>query len=171
MNATERRTKRRYAHELYPHGEEFETRTLDVEVPYLYARAIGMDVGGTGWFKAPKQEAGDRMRSMIDSFHIALMADAMHQGLTGQDAWCWAEHRMDGSGEWVYQRAVHYGVKPELIKSYPCGPKPGHHDHYGPKDGRGWRDVTRAPGAEDDCPDCTEPVDSDGRHITGTVSA
>jgi hypothetical protein len=30
----ERRTKRRYAHELYPHGEEGGTRSLEVEVPY-----------------------------------------------------------------------------------------------------------------------------------------
>ena len=29
---TERRTKRRYAHELYPHAEEGETRPLEVEV-------------------------------------------------------------------------------------------------------------------------------------------
>ena len=35
-----RRTIRRYAHEIYPHGNEGETRDLAVEVPYLYARAI-----------------------------------------------------------------------------------------------------------------------------------
>ena len=32
------RTKRRYAHELYPHAGEYEVRPLAVEVPYLYAQ-------------------------------------------------------------------------------------------------------------------------------------
>ena len=41
---SERRTIRRYAHEMYPHAEEGETRALAVEVPYLYARAVGLDV-------------------------------------------------------------------------------------------------------------------------------
>ena len=39
--APTRRTKRRYAHELFPHPDECEVRPLAVEVPYLYARAIG----------------------------------------------------------------------------------------------------------------------------------
>ena len=46
---SERRTIRRYAHEMYPHAEEGETRALAVEVPYLYAKAVGLDVWGTGW--------------------------------------------------------------------------------------------------------------------------
>ena len=46
---TERRTKRRYAHELYPHAAEGDIRPLDVEVPYRIARAVGFDVQGTGW--------------------------------------------------------------------------------------------------------------------------
>lgn len=33
-------TKRKYAHELYPHPAEGEVRPLAVEVPYLYARAV-----------------------------------------------------------------------------------------------------------------------------------
>lgn len=70
-----RRTKRRYAHELYPHGEEFGVRPLETEVPYLYARAIGADVRGTGWFAATMPESGDRMHIMIDAHQIALMAD------------------------------------------------------------------------------------------------
>lgn len=156
--STNRRTKRRYAHELYPHGEEFETRPLEVEVPYLYARAIGMEVTSTGWFGAISKETGDRTMHLLNARQIALMADAILQGLTGQEAWAWAERRMDESGELVYERAMHYGVDTELIKPYACGPKPDHHDHYGPKDARGWCVVTRAPGAEDDCPDCTEPI-------------
>jgi hypothetical protein len=158
----QRRTKRRYAHELYPHGEEFETRSLEVEVPYLYARAIGMDVTGTGWFAHVNHESGDRTMHMINARQTALMADAMLQGLTGNDAWFWADQRMDESGEWVYERAEHYGVKPALIKPYACGPKPDHHDHYGPEQVDGWCTVTRVTGTEDDCADCTEPIEASG---------
>ena len=43
------RTKRRYAHELYPHADDFERRPLETEVPYLYARAHGIDIYGTGY--------------------------------------------------------------------------------------------------------------------------
>ena len=82
---TSRRTKRRYAHELYPHAEEWETRALEVEVPYLYSRAIGFDVGGTGWFsKAEPTEMATRTHHLLDARLIALMADAMLQGLAGR---------------------------------------------------------------------------------------
>lgn len=158
QNDTTRRTKRRYAHELYPHAEEWEVRLLEVEVPYLYARAIGFDVRGTGWFDAEPKESGARTHHMIDNHRIALMADAIHQGLTGQAAWEWADSRMTDDGEWVYERAVHYGVDPDAIKPYRCGPTPGHHDHHSAPDAWGWRTVTRVPGAEEDCEECTEPV-------------
>ena len=52
MTATDpdrRRTIRRYAHEIYPHAALDEIRPLAAEVPYLYARAIGLEVVGTGW--------------------------------------------------------------------------------------------------------------------------
>ena len=120
----QRRTKRRYAHELYPHGDEFEVRPLEVDVPYLYARAIGFDVWGTGWFKAEPELRGARTGSLLDARHIALMADAMHQGLTGQEAWEWIETRMtDESGELIGERAMHYGIEADKIKPYPCGPR------------------------------------------------
>lgn len=55
---TDRRTKRRYAHELYPH-EEGTIRPLEVEVPYLYARALGLEIGGTSWLTVePRSIAG-----------------------------------------------------------------------------------------------------------------
>lgn len=153
-----RRTKRRYAHELYPHAEDmWESRLLEVEVPYLYARAIGFDVQGTGWFDAEHPERGARTHHMIDNQRTALMADAMHQGLTGQAAWEWADSRMTDDGEWVYERAVHYGIDPDAIKPYRCGPTPDHHEHSTPS-GNGWSTITRAPGTEDDCEECTEPA-------------
>lgn len=158
MTTTERRTKRRYAHELHPHGEEFEIRPLAVEVPYLYARAIGFEVRGTSWFDSVSETTGARTTQMLDARSIALMADAMHQGLAGQEAWEWAESRMDESGEWIYERAKHYGVEIDRIKPYPCGPEPDHHDHDGPADARGWRLVTRVQGKESECEECTEPV-------------
>lgn len=153
-----RRTKRRYAHEIFPHADEWETRLLEVEVPYLYARAIGFDVRGTGWFARVQPESNNRTMEMINAHQIALMADAMHQGLTGQAAWEWASERMTDDGEWIYERAMHYGIDPDAIKPYPCGPKPNHHDHLGPRGAGGSCIVTRAPGAEDDCEECTEPA-------------
>ena len=155
-----RRTKRRYAHELYPHAGEWETRPLEVEVPYLYARAIGMDVWGTGWFEAEPKDAGARTQHLVNARQVALMGDAMLQGLAGQAAWEWADTRMTDDGECVYERAMHYGVDPGQIKPYPCGPVPGHHEHLSPEV-NGYRTVTRVPGAEEDCEECTEPVESE----------
>ena len=155
---TARRTKRRYAHELYPHADEWETRELATEVPYLYARAIGFDVWGTGWFDNPRRDGAERMNQLLDQRRIALLADALHQGKTGQEAWAWADTRMDESGEWIYQQAVHYGVDPDRIKPYECGPEPDHHDHHSAPDSRGWRTVTRVDGKESECEECTEPT-------------
>lgn len=154
-----RRTKRRYAHELYPHAEEFEVRPLTVEVPYLYAMAVGFDVQGTGWFDVePPRIAGDRTMYLIKSRELALLADALLQGLTGDEAWSWAGERMDYEGEWVWDRATHYGIDIDTIKPYPCGPEPDHHDHLGEPDSRGWKVVTRVAGTEADCEECTEVV-------------
>jgi len=151
------RTKRRYAHELYPHADEYETRPLAVEVPYLYARFVGFDVYDTGWFAADPAETGPRIERLIDAARIALLADALHQGMTGDAAWKWADERIGDGNEIAWERAEHYGVPTRDIKPYPCGPTPADHRHYGPPDARGWRTVAFAPGPEDDCPDCTEP--------------
>lgn len=156
-----RRTKRRYAHELYPHGEEYETRTLKVEVPYLYARMIGLEVRGTGWFDMREGDAarlsGEHMNVLIASRHVAMLADALHQGLAGDEAWAWADRGLwDYDGDISYERAHHYGVPIDQIKPYPCGPEPDHHDHHDEPDAYGWRTVHRIEGKESDCPDCTE---------------
>lgn len=159
---TERRTKRRYAHELYPHADECEVRPLAIEVPYLYARAIGFEVEGTGWFDHPGREAQDRTHHLIDARQIAFQADAMLQGLPSEEAWKWAAERAcDESGEWAYERAAHYGVPCDDIKPYPCGPERDHHDHLGEPDARGSRIVTRAAGPESECLECTEPIEHD----------
>lgn len=165
---TETRTKRRYAHELYPHPDEWEVRPLAVDVPYLYAQAIGFEPGGTGWFEllgegtTPEQHrlAGDRTMALLRQRHLALIADTLHQGLTGDEAWKWAEERAaEESGEWIVERCEVYGVDYNAIKPYPCGPEPDHHDHYGPPDSRGWRQVFRTVGKESECPDCTETIE------------
>jgi hypothetical protein len=159
----ERRTIRRYAHELYPHPDESETRPLSVEVPYLYARFVGLEVWGTSWFDVePRMLAGSRTHHMIDAARVALLADALAQGLTGDEAWAWASERVTDDMECVYDRAVGYGVPIDRVKPYPCGGEPDHHDHHGePDDVRGWRVVTRVDGPESECPDCTEPVDTE----------
>ena len=157
-------TKRKYAHKFYPHGGEYEVRPLAIEVPYLYARAIGLRLTGTGWFDAPwrdnewaREASTTRTVLLIEADSKALLADALLQGLSGDEAWEWASSRYDDEGSWVYQRALHYGVDPLAIKPYPCGPEPDHHDHYGEADAHGWRNVLRAEGKESECADCCEP--------------
>lgn len=159
MTDETRRTKRRYAHELFPHPEEFEVRPLSVDVPYLYARMVGLDVWGTGWFDGEDRRlAGDRVNQFIAAVRIALTADALAQGMTGDEAWKWVNERIGDDNEIAYDRARHYGVDLDLIKPYPCGPEPQEHDHHGDPDARGWRTVTRVAGPESECDECTELV-------------
>lgn len=155
---SERRTKRRYAHELYPHSDEWETRPLDAEVPYRIARAIGFDPHGTGWFDAEPRMTGERTMQMINETRIALLAVALHKGMTGDEAWTWADESVHEEMFRLYESAPEYGVDPDLIKPYPCGPEPEHHDHLGIRDARGYATVTRVAGKESECPECTEPV-------------
>jgi hypothetical protein len=161
------RTIRRYAHELYPHADEWQTRPLSVEVPYLYAQAIGLNVWGTGWADdrsdAGKAAAIDRHIQLGAARHMALLADAILQGLTGDEAWAWADQRAwDETGEWAYVRAVHHGVPVAQIKPYPCGPEPDSHYHMastGDVTGEGRMTVVEC--RESDCPKCTEPTPTD----------
>lgn len=172
MNDTStRRTKRRYAHELYPHpAEEGEIRDLAVEVPYLYARAQGLEVGGTGWYdmlhpdqpEDTRRLAAERTTEMVQAAHLALLADALLQGLSGQEAWDWAEARSAGDviGEWVWERGTHYGVDLARIKPYPCGPERKTHEHMASTgDVMGYGLVTRIDCPESECPQCTEPAE------------
>lgn len=152
-------TKRKYAHELYPHPPEDGARPLAVEVPYLYARAIGYEIHGTGWFDVePRSAAIERTEYLIAARHMALIADALLQGMAGDEAWEWAALRAnEESGEWIGERSEVYGVPYFDIKPYPCGPEPEHHNHYGPENARGFRVVTRVQGKESECDECTEP--------------
>lgn len=149
-----RRTKRRYAHELYPHAKEGEIRPLSLEVPYLYAQALGFDVGETGWMDAD-QAGRIRIRLLCEARLVALLADAAHQGLTGDVAWRWVCEHMDDSGELIWDRAAHYGVDGDRIKPAPCGPEPD--THYCQPDALGCR--FGASGPESKCERCTEPED------------
>lgn len=165
----ERRTKRRYAHELYPHSEEGQTRPLSVEVPYLYAQAHGLDLQGTDWHdllagdRAHSRLAGERTTRMIEARRAAFLADALHQGITGDEAWAWVDARhWDYEGEALWDRAEHYGVDPEQIRPYPILAERQQHDHWSAPDAHGARTLlepVRVP--ESECLDCTEPVDDD----------
>lgn len=168
-----RRTKRRYAHELYPHPDEWEVRDLATDVPYLYARAQGLATMGTGWHDLfdlrtadGYRQANERTMAYISAAEIAFLADALHQGIAGQEAWVWAQERLAGGdsiGEWIYERATHYGVPIERIKPYPCGPDPTHHDHMvSTGDVMGHGIVTRIDVPEDECETCTEPIETGG---------
>lgn len=84
-----RRTIRRYAHELYPHADDFERRPLETEVPYLYARAHGIDIYGTGYAMCftdmdARREFQNRVMIMLHARAVALLADALYQGLAGE---------------------------------------------------------------------------------------
>ncbi|MFI5426086.1 hypothetical protein [Aeromicrobium sp. UC242_57] len=87
----------------------------------------------------------------------ALLADALLQGMGGQEAWEWAESRMDESGEWIYERAEHYGVPIEQIKPYPVVAERDRHDHHDAPDERGWQTSHRVEGKESECLECCEP--------------
>lgn len=167
----QRRTKRRYAHELYPHPDEWEVRPLEVEVPYLLARAAGFDVEGTNWTAATPREIGDRFGLHLLQARTAFLADALLQGMAGQDAWTWAAQRCDGDSvaEFVWERCAAYGVDIDQIKPYPCGGAPSRHAHISEPNARGWHEVTYVAGSEDDCLDCTEPITDDPRHVADLV--
>lgn len=156
-------TKRKFAYELYPHPDEGEIRPLAVELPYLYAQAVGWESFHSGWLddKTPEgmQRGLEYIRTMIAARFRALIADALMQGLSGDDAWKWAEERnqADNGGEWIWERAAHYGVDTQAIKPYPCGDEPDHHDHHDAPDARGWRIVHRIEGRESECVECCEP--------------
>lgn len=119
---------REYAHEIYPHPGEDDTRPLAVDVPYLYARALGYEPSES-WHDALTSDditlrrlAMNRTMLLLAAREIALIADALAQGLAGDEAWKWAEERAnEESGEWIWERAVHYGVNPEAIKPYSLG--------------------------------------------------
>lgn len=167
MAGQKRVTKRKFAHELYPHADGYEVRPLSVEVPYRYARFVGFTVRGTDWF-GMWQKGGDPARNMLTYVRLseyaaaaeaALLADALLQGLTGDEAWEWVESRIGDDVECVYDRARHYGIDFDAIKPYPILDEPDHHDHHSEPDPRGRRFVTRVEGRESECPDCTELVD------------
>ncbi|MFD2792569.1 hypothetical protein ACFS27_03310 [Promicromonospora vindobonensis] len=162
-----RRTKRRYAHELYPHPEEGQTRPLSVEVPYLYAVAHGLDINETDWHEllmdgdtARARLAGQRTVQMIEARRVAFLADALHQGMTGDEAWAWVDARhWDYEGEALWERAEHYGVDPRQIRPSPILAERQKHDHWSEPDQRGWRTLVETANVpESECPVCTEPV-------------
>lgn len=168
MSTQERRTKRRYAHELYPHPAEGQTRPLEDEVPYLYAHALGLEVQDTDWHDLFDREAGpaerklslDRMMQMASARRVALMADAMLCGMTGDEAWEWADQRAwDESGEFICDRAMQYGVPISRIRPYPVLAERQQHDHWSEPDQRGFRTlIGRVDGRESECWECTEPI-------------
>lgn len=151
-------TKRKYAHELYPHADEWVTRPLDVEAKYRIARAIGFTVEGTGWFNAEPMVTGERTMAMLNETRIALLAVALHKQMTGDEAWKWVDESLHEEMWRLYESAEEYDVKPDDIKPYPCGPEPDHHDHMDEPDARGWRTVHRIQGKESECDECTEEV-------------
>ena len=117
-------TEPKYAHEVYPEPND---HTLADEIPYLFARALGLRSGFDEWHDylssddpIKRRAAWERTDLMCKARSICLVADALAQGMSGQEAWTWSQERADEeTGEWIWERAVHYGVDPDLIKPYP----------------------------------------------------
>lgn len=120
----------RYAHELHPEPADHEQRNLPQMLPYLFARAIGLRTFGTGWYDlarsdspTDRQVAYNRTDLYVHAGQMALLADALAQGLTGAEAWRWVSDRSrDNMGEWLAERASAYGVDSDRIAAYPCIP-------------------------------------------------
>lgn len=154
------RTIRRYAHEIYPLAKEWEVRPLEVEAPCLLARVVGLSTWGTNFRHADAREQVARVEELVLTTELALLADALHQGLAGDEAWRFAQVGGDGqaANEKAYERAVHYGIRVGRIKPYPIGPELTTHDHMsstGDATGSGFVTVIDMP--EDQCPTCCEP--------------
>lgn len=166
MTLEGRRTKRRLAHELFPHPDEGEVRSLAIDAPYELARAIGLDLDRE-WHelldtrnRADTRAATERTSAFITAARLALLADALHRGLAGQEAW---EAAMGPSGdtldEWVWLRACEHGIPVDKIKPYNILDGAKSHDHWTKPEGTGWWTLAaRLPIPEDDCMDCTEPI-------------
>lgn len=166
MTEQARRTKRRYAYELYPHREDSESRSLAVDVPYQIANAIGMSSGTREWHELidqggdAAQAAVNRTVQFLEACHVALLAVALHEGLSGQQAWDeatrWAG---DEAGEMLWDAAQQYGVPLNDIKPYPIRGEASTHEHWSQETASGWREAIdlRVSGPESECDECTEP--------------
>lgn len=170
----ERRTKRRFAHELYPHPEEGEARDLAVDARYLLAMAIGTQVDRE-WHDLVSEGgesarlASDRTMLHLATCDIAFLAVALADGRSGQDAWDWARRaRGDEYDELIYEAAERYGVDWDTIKPYPIRSEPDTHEHWTERNAHGSRTLLdyRVLGKESDCDECTEPVPSADEEAT-----
>lgn len=100
--------------------------------------------------------------AMLSETRIALLAVALHKGMTGDAAWEWVDSHLHEEMDVLYEACPEYGVDVALIKPYPCGPEPDHHDHLGEPhlwNGLEARTVTRVPCKESECEECTEPIE------------
>lgn len=163
------KTKRKYAHELYPLAKEGEVRPLQVEVPCQYALAMGFEVEGTDWFDlvhgsdAEKALAFARTTQLINQRMYAFLLDALLQGMSGQEAFAWASERADDeTGEIAWDRAVHYGVRVDEIRPYPVLAEAKRHRHWTPRDAHGCKVLIETVLiSESECPECTECTEED----------
>lgn len=160
-DTVKRRTIRRYAHEVFPHPQEGEVRDLETEVKYLYAQWLGHELFGTDWFTlgdsddpVKRRLTGLRTAHFIRLQQLALTADALHRGLTGQAAWEWVVKHHDPESEVTYDCAAKYLTDAEMerIKPYPVLEEIEPHEHVN----RTTRIVTYAEGKESNCDECTE---------------
>lgn len=166
MAEAKRRTKRRYAHELYPHPGEGESRPLAVDARHALAMAIGSQVGrewhdliGQGGESA--RVATDRTMYHLALADVAFLAVALADGLSGQEAWDWArEARGDEVDELLYEAAERFGVDWDAIKPYPIREEPETHEHWTPRNAHGTKMLLeyRVAGKESEREECTEPV-------------
>lgn len=100
-----------FAHELYPPFKAGEHPPLSAQVPWLYARAVGLSSGG--W------QGKARMRQRQDAAFVAILADMRLRGVDERDALRWASDFSTAKRqEFVRLRAKAYGVPVEQIRTY-----------------------------------------------------
>ena len=108
-----------YAHELVPHPDEGETKPLDYLARYHYAQAQAWHLAFADVIDDPGPRLDFALGQYLRHAHLALLHDALAQGMGGQEAADWASQRNHSeSAEWIWERGVAYGLDPDQIRPY-----------------------------------------------------
>lgn len=112
-------TPLQYAHQIVPHPEDGEAAPLTELVRYHYAQAIAWHLAFAEAVAADPGGIDFPLSQYIGHAHLALLHDALAQGLIGQESADWASTRNDSeSCEWIWERGVACGLNPDEIRAY-----------------------------------------------------
>lgn len=114
---------KRYAHKIVPHPEEGETKSLDYLVRYHYAQAQAWHLALVDVINDPGPRLDVALSQYMGHARMAFLFDALHLGMSGQEAADWASERNHSeSAELVWERAYAHGLNPDEIKAYKIRP-------------------------------------------------